>query len=228
MSRRHRTRIVRAVAAAVVAGAALTGCSVAVTGTPHAAPAPVAPRTTTPAPIPAPTTPSLPSISGLGEEADVVADWMADGWIPRPILPVTDPASGVTAWMFGTSERRDAAGGGTLYRAVGAPASIVSNLAVFPVPTGYEADADIAATNTATANNGRVVDSRPTSVGGYPALDVRIEFTDPQGRTIVDLIRYVETPEFLVGVESLGYSTDEDVLQQVQRIVADKVTFASV
>jgi hypothetical protein len=226
MSRRHRTRIVRAVAAAVLAGAALTGCSVAVTGTPHAAPAPAAPRA--PAPTPTPTTPSLPSISGLGEEADVVADWMADGWIPRPILPVTDPASGVTAWQFGTSERRDAAGGGTLYRAVGAPAGIVGNLAVFPVPTGYEADAEIAATNTATANNGRVVSSRPTTVGGYPALDVRIEFTDPQGRTVVDLIRYVEMPEFLVGVESLGCSTDEEVLQQVQRIVADKLTFASV
>jgi hypothetical protein len=229
MSRRQTTRIVRAVVAAAVVGAALAGCTVTVEGTPQAAPQ-IAPAPVSPAPrttAPTPTRPNAPTTSDLSAEAGVFAEWVARGWVPRPILPVTDPESGASAWLFGTAQRQDMEAG-RLYQSAGAPASIVNNFAVFPAPTGYEPDADRAAAAVARANNGRVVSSRPITVLGHRGLDVRIEFTDPQGRPVVDLARYVELPGHLVGIESLGLASDDRLLQQVQQIVADKLTLTAI
>jgi hypothetical protein len=57
---------------------------------------------------------------------------------------------------------------------------------------------------------------------------VRIEFTDKQGRPVVELIRYVELPQHLVGIESIGVASDERVLRQVQDVLVDKLSFESV
>ncbi|MFC5230439.1 hypothetical protein [Pseudonocardia zijingensis] len=228
MSRRHSSRIVRAVAAAVIAGTALAGCSVTVAGVPHAAPqtsapviTPSAPRTTTPAP------PRTSAPNTAAPEDPAMARWMADGWIPRPLLPVEDRSSGTSAWMFGPAEKTSLSSGSS-YRAIGAPASVVNTFAVFPVPDGYRADAGKAATATANSTGGRVVDTRPVIVQGYRGLDVRIEFADQQGRPLVGLVRYVEMPRFLVGIESVGLSSDEQVLQEVQSVVAGKLTFSAI
>ncbi len=230
MSRRPNTtlgRIARATVAAVAAGAALAGCSVTVEGTPQAAPAP--PSTAAPAPTrPVPTQPNRASVSDLGDQAAVYAEWVANGWVPRPVLPVTDAGSGVSAWLFGTAQRHDGAGGGRLYYSLDAPASVVNQFSVFPVPAGYEPDAERAASAIATNRNGRVVSSRPVTVLGHRGLDVRIEFSDEQGRPGVELIRYVELPRHLVGIESLGLASDERALQQVQEIVAEKLSLTTI
>jgi hypothetical protein len=225
MSRRRPNttpgRIARAVVAATVAGAALAGCTVTVEGTPQAQPraasAPAPPSTV------APTLPNLPTVSDLDGEAAVYAEWVSNGWTPQPILPATDPDSGASAWLFGTAERIDPADGGIAYQSIDAPASVVNWFGVFPVPAGYTADAERGAANTASSKNGRVVSRRPVTVQGHPGLDVRIEFTDQQGRPIVDLIRYVELPRHLLAIESVGVASDERVLQQVQEIMVDKL-----
>ena len=230
MSRRQHTtlgRIARAVVAAVAAGAALAGCSVTVEGSPHAAPAP--PSTAAPQPTrPAPTQPNRPTLDDLGDNATVYAEWVANGWVPRPIAPVTDPGSGASAWLFGTAQRHDVADGGRLYYSLDAPASIINQFSVFPAPAGHVPDAERAASATASARNGRVVGSRPVTVLGYPGLDVRIEFPDEQGRPGVELIRYVELPRHLVGIESMGLASDERALGQVQQIVADKLALTTI
>jgi len=230
MSRRRNPtmgRIARAAVAAVAAGAALAGCSVSVDGIPQAAPAP--PSTAAPAPTrPTPTQPNRAPLSDLGDQSAVYAEWVANGWNPRPILPVTDPGSGVSAWLFGTAQRHDLANDGRLYYSLDAPASIVNQFTVFPVPTGYEPDAEEAASATASNRGGRVVSTRPVTVLGYRGLDVRIEFPDEQGRPGVELIRYVELPRHLVGIESLGLAGDERVVQQVHEIVADKLSLTTI
>jgi hypothetical protein len=227
---RRAALIARLVVAVSVAGAALAGCTVTVEGIPQAAPQ-AAPAPATPAPrttAPTPTIPNLPTLSDLDGDAAVYAEWVADGWIPQPILPVSDPDSGVSAWLFGTAERSNAADGGSLYQSLDAPGSVVNNFAVFRVPAGYVPDAERAAENTASSNGGRVVSTRPVTVQGYLGLDVRIEFTDKQGRPIVELIRYVELPQHLVGIESIGVASDERVLRQVQDVLVDKLSFESV
>lgn len=227
---RRAVRLGRAVAAAVAVGAALAGCTVTVEGTPqalpHTAPQPVAPQSAPRNPAPAP---ALPRIGEAGGQVAVYAEWVAEGWIPRPVLPVTDPDSGVSAWMFGTAEASpDAGAGGVTYRSLAAPASVVNWFGVFPVPVGYVADAEGGAQNSASAKNGRVVSMQPVTVSGHPGLDVRIEYQDERGRSLVDLIRYVELPQHLVGIESIGLSSDERVLQQVHAIMVDKLTIPTV
>ena len=223
---RRAVRLGGAVAAAVVVGAALAGCTVTVEG--EAGPDPVAPVAPLPprtAPGAVPPAPALPTAGAPGSEVAVYAEWVADGWIPQPVLPVTDPDSGVSAWMFGTAERSpDLGDGGIAYQSPAAPASVLNWFGVFPVPAGYVADAEAGARNTASAKNGRVVSMQPVTVSGHPGLDVRIELLDERGRTVVDLIRYVELPQHLVGIESVGLSSDERVLQQVHAIMVDKLT----
>jgi hypothetical protein len=227
MSRHRNTtpgRIARA-AAAVAVGAALAGCSVTVEGTPQAAPA----STAAPAPTrPVPSQPNRASVSDLGDQTAVYAEWVANGWVPRPILPVTDPGSGVSAWLIGTAQRHEGANGGRLYYSIDAPASVVNQFSVFPVPAGYEPDAERAASAIAANRNGRLVGSRPVTVLGHRGLDVRIEFSDEQGRPGVALIRLVELPRHLVGIESVGLASDERPLQQVQEIVAGKLSLTTI
>lgn len=226
---RRAARIAQVVVAAAVAGAALAGCTVTVEGVPQAQPraaAPAPPAPTTVAPVPA--RPNQPALSGLEEQAAVYAEWVADGWMPEPLLPVTDPYSGVSASLFGTAQRTEAVDGGVAFESLDAPASVVNWFAVFPVPDGYFADAGKAAEGTAASKNGRVVSSRPVTVAGYSGLDVRIEFTTDQGRPVVDLIRFVELPTNLVAVESAGLASDERVLEQVQQIMVDGLEFPTV
>jgi hypothetical protein len=208
-------RFARAVAAASVAAAALSGCTVTVGGAPQAQPQPAPSRV-----VPAPTAP--PAAASVSEDA-VYAEWLARGWTPQPILPVSDPDSGVSAWMFGAAERRDPAEGGIGYEALGAPASIVCWFGVLPIPAGYSADPERAAATTADARGGRVTASRRVTVSGHAGLDVRIELIGDGGAPVVDLIRYVELPHHLVAVESAGLASDERVLQQVHRIVVGEL-----
>jgi hypothetical protein len=227
MSRRQSTRIARAVVAVTVAGAALAGCTVTVEGIPQAQPRAV----TAPAP-PSTSAPALPTRSDRDsdrdKEAAVYAEWVSDGWVPTPILPVMDPDSRTSAWLFGAAERFDPPDGGISYQSLDAPASVVNWFGVFPIPAGYVPDATRGAESTARAKNGRVVSARPVTVTGYPGLDVRIEFTDPQGRPGVDLIRYVELPRHLVGIESLGMASDERVLQQVHDILVKRLDLPTI
>ena len=204
-------RIARALVAATALAVTVAGCTVAVDGAPHAGPRPSAGSTATP---------SRPASSDSG--SDVYAEWLADGWTPTPVLPVTEPDSGVTAWMFGAAERRPAEGG-VAYQANGAPASVTNWFGVFPIPAGYAADAEQAAANTARSKNGRLVSAVPVTVAGHRGLDARIEIFDEQDRLIVDLIRYVELPQHLVGVESIALAGDERVLQQVHAIVVGEL-----
>jgi hypothetical protein len=53
---------------------------------------------------------------------------------------------------------------------------------------------------------------------------VRIEFRTAQGQDMVDLIRYVELPGHLAGIESVGLRSDERVLRQVHQIMVDGLT----
>jgi hypothetical protein len=214
-------RIARAVAAALAVGAAVAGCTVAVDGRATAHVDPHAPGTALPVPdLSVPTAPTGP-IGG----AEVYAEWIASGWSPQPMLPVSEPDSGVSAWMFGTAERRpDDANGGVGFQSLVAPASVVSWFGVFPVPEGYVADALQGARGTATAKNGQVISSEPVAVRGHPGLDVRIEFRTAQGQDMVDLIRYVELPGHLAGIESVGLRSDERVLRQVHQIMVGGLT----
>jgi hypothetical protein len=227
MSRRQSTRIARAVVAVTIAGAALAGCTVTVEGIPQAQP-----RTATAPAPPSTSAPALPTgsdrASDRDEEAAVYAEWVSDGWVPTPILPVMDPDSRTSAWLFGAAERFDPADGGISYQSVDAPASVVNWFGVFPIPAGYVPDAARGAESTARAKNGRVVSAQPVMVAGHPGLDVRIEFTDPQGRPGVDLIRYVELPRHLVGIESLGMASDERVLQQVHDILVKRLDLPTI
>jgi hypothetical protein len=205
-------RVVRAAAATVAAGAALAGCTVTVDGWATAGPAPVT------QPLPA------PRAGGSADETAFYAEWVAGGWEPQPVLPVSDPGSGASAWLFGTPEARpNRADGATAFQATGAPASVVTWFGVFPLPAGYVADAHQAALNTATTKNGRVVSTEPVTVSGHPGLDVRIEFRTAEGYDMVDLIRYVELPDHLAGIESIGVRGDERVLQQVQQVMVARL-----
>ncbi|MHA6624541.1 hypothetical protein ACU61A_03930 [Pseudonocardia sichuanensis] len=210
------TRFARAAAVVLSAGAALTGCTVAVDGWATARPAPVA------RPVPVPDTPG--PVGSDGETA-LYAEWVAGGWEPQPVLPVSDPDSGVSAWMFGTpAPRPDTPDGATAFQAIGAPASVVTWFGVFPVPEGYVADARQGALNTAATKNGRVTRIDAVTVAGHPGVDVRIEFRTAEGYDMIDLIRYVELPGHLAGIESIGVRGDERVLQQVQQVMVDKLS----
>jgi hypothetical protein len=193
---------------------------VTVEGIPQAAPAPPSAAT-------APTLDRAP-LADPDDRSRVYAEWVADGWVPRPILPVTDPGSGVRAWLFGPAQRHDLADGGALYYSTGAPASVTNQFVLAPVPAGYEPDAEKGAALTARDRGGRVVSTRPVTVLGHRGLDVRIEFRDERGRSALELIRYVELPRHLVAVESLGLASDERVVQQVQEIVADELALPSI
>lgn len=162
MSRRQSTRIARAVVAAAAAGAALGGCTVTVEGVPHAQPH------TAPTPTTAAQAPTLPTLSDLDGEAAVYAEWVRSGWIPRPVLPVSDPGSGASAWLFGTAERIDPVDGGITYRSLDGPASVVNWFGAFPIPAGYVADAEQGAANSATTPRGHRV-ARPGERRASPA-----------------------------------------------------------
>jgi hypothetical protein len=168
------------------------------------------------------------SLSDLDREAAVYAEWVSNGWKPSPLLPVTDPATGVRAWLFGSAERVDAGIPGTRYQSAGAPARVVNWFGVVPIPAGRALDAEQAAADTARSRGGRIVSAEPVTAYGYRGLDVRIEFIDRRGRPIVDLFRFLELPRHLVGIESVGLASDERVLHQVQEIVACKLTFTTV
>jgi hypothetical protein len=210
------TRFARAAAVALSAGAALAGCTVTVDGWATAVEQPV--------PVP-----EAAVAGGSRSEAALYAEWVAGGWDPQPILPVDDPGSGVSAWMFGTPRPRPGTPDGTTaFQAMGAPASVATWFGVFPVPDGYVADARQGALNTATTKNGRVISAEPVTVAGHPALDVRIEFRTAEGYDMVDLIRYVELPGHLAGIESIGVRGDERVLQQVQQVMVDRLAVPAV
>ncbi|TQM35214.1 hypothetical protein [Pseudonocardia cypriaca] len=218
-------RIARAVAAAIVATATLGGCAVSVEGVPHAqsqAASPTPPSTATPS------RPGVSSLSDLDRDAAVYAEWVSNGWKPSPLLSVTDPATGVRAWLFGPAERVDAGTPGIRYQSAGAPAHVVNWFGVVPIPAGRALDAEQAAADTARSRGGRIVSAEPVAAHGYRGLDVRIEFIDRRGRPIVDLFRFLELPRHLVGIESVGLASDERVLNQVQEIVAGKLTFTTV
>lgn len=177
-------RIARAVAAATVAAATLGGCAVSVEGVPHAqsqAAAPAAPSSAAPSAA-APSRPSVSSLSDLDREAAVYAEWVSNGGNPSPLLPVTDPATGVRAWLFGSAERVEPGAPGIRYQSAGAPARIVNWFGVVPMPAGRALDAELAAADTARSRGGRIVSAEPVTVYGYRGLDVRIEFIDSEGQ----------------------------------------------
>jgi len=220
MSRRStRTigRIARTAAVALAAGVVLAGCSMSVEGVPHAAPAPTRPVSVAPSPA------ALVEPAEPGDLPSAYLEWIADGWVPQPILPVIDPDSGVSAWLIGPAEPQEIEGGGTLYTSYGAPASVVHQLAVVPEAPG-DADAERTAAILASERGGWVVDSEPITMLGHPGLDVRMEFFDDLGRPCVALTRFVELPRHIAAVESLGLVTDERVVEQVQEIVADQLS----
>ena len=62
-------------------------------------------------------------------------------------------------------------------------------------------------------------------MAGHAGVDVRLEMAAEDGRPAVNLLRIMEVPGYLVVTESLGYSTDDRVIQQVQAVIADTLQF---
>jgi hypothetical protein len=143
------------ITAALTAGP--TGCSVEVTGSAGPMARPIA------GPVGAP-------VNALGQgtssretrvtshPTDVSREWIAAGWSPAPLTPVTDSASRISASMFGPG--RTAAPGrppgrqGGVPGDLGGPASVVTFLIVTPPSPGETVTAE------EVANSGAAVEGR--------------------------------------------------------------------
>jgi hypothetical protein len=224
----HRSarKSVRLLPAAVLA-LLLTGCTVEFTGwvTPADEPTATTSATATAAAAAPATTATDPTAA--------YPEWVAAGWTPAPLVPVTDDTSKTGAMMFGpvvALPSTDTASEGTLlpvvkYRSLAAPASVTTWFGVHRMPAGQQSDARVAATATAELKNARLVSVQDVTVAGHAGVDVRLEMAAEDGRPAVNLLRIMEVPGYLVVTESLGYSTDDRVIQQVQAVIADTLQF---
>jgi hypothetical protein len=228
--RRPAARITRAatlVAAAVAVGAALTGCTVAVDGTPHPDPQPVALSAPQPTYDRAPRSTGSPLPPGLGEDlgphAEVLRRWMADGWLPMPLLRQTDPATGVSAAMFGPvrSERSDS--GSAYFTATGAPARILTTFGVVSSRPGDRIDGREAAERTAAKFGGRLVDHGPIFVDGRFGDDSTIDVRSPSGAELRQLIRRIELPGHVILIQAIGDRSETAKLEQIRDIVTSTI-----
>jgi hypothetical protein len=235
MSRRQSTtpgRIARAIVAATVLGAALTGCAVAIDGTPQAQGHPVAlstPRTSPPA-TPAPrsdesrTPPSTagtpPPRSGepLAPHAAVLARWVVRGWTPLPLLRATDPGSGVSAAMFGPAKTQTTDGGAPYFATRGAPAGILTTFGVLSTP-GNRVDGEEAARRSAANVGGQLVSSERSVVDGRTVHDSVIEVRSPEGTEMRQLIRSVELPDRVVLLQTIGARSEARTMDEAHDIL---------
>lgn len=216
MSRRQSTphgRIARAIVAASVLGAALTGCTVAIDGTPRGQGDPVAlsaPRTSAPAPRAdeyraPPSTAARPprSDESLAPHAVVLARWVVDGWTPLPLVRVTDPDSGVSAAMFGPAKQQTTDRGAPYFSARGVPAGILTTFGVLSTPGG-PVDGEEAARRSASDVGGRLVSSERSVVDGRTVHDSVIEVRSAEGTEMRQLVRSVALPDRVVLLQTIG------------------------
>jgi hypothetical protein len=229
-------RIARAIVAATVLGAALTGCTVAIDGTPQPDPHPVArstPQPSRPA-TPAPRsdeyrtprsivgTPPLPLNSGepLAPHAAVLSRWVVDGWTPLPLLRQTDRATGTSAAMFGPAKTTTTSDGVPYFSANGAPAGILSTFGSVPSPAGRRTDAEEAARRTAAKFGGRLISHERLVVDGRPVHDSVMDVPSPTtGTEMRQLIRRIDLPEHFVLIQTLGPRSEERTMAEVHDIV---------
>lgn len=206
-------RIARAIVAATVLGATLTGCTVVVDGTPQGqgdAVTPSAPRTSAPAPrsdeyrIPPSTTARPPrSSESLAPHAVVLARWVVDGWTPLPLVRTTDPGSGVSAAMFGPATPQTTDRGAPYFSSRGAPAGILTTFGVLSTP-GNPVDGEEAARRSAADVGGRLVSSERSVVDGRTVHDSVIEVRSPGGIEMRQLVRSVALPDRVVLLQTIG------------------------
>lgn len=234
-------RIVRAATVAVVltVGAALSGCTVAVEGTPRPAAEPAQSVTDRPFPprgdsgaprsaAPRSTAPVPPLPAGLGEDltphAGVLQRWVADGWFPVPLLRQTDPDTGVSAAMFGPSRPERSDNGSPYFSATGAPAGIITTFGAAPARAGNRVDGGEAARRIAAEFDGQLVDHEGVVVlDGRPAQDSVIDVRSPSGTPTRQLLRWIEFPDHVVLVQAIGDRADSAKLEQVRDIVTSTV-----
>jgi hypothetical protein len=234
------TRATTVAAAALAVGAALTGCSVAVDGTPHAEPRPVAqstPQTSQRATFPPRSdgyrtprspTPASPLPRGFGEDliphAAVLRTWMDDGWLPMPLLRQTDPDSGASAAMFGPAQTTSTDEGVPYFAAEGAPAGILTTFGAVASPSGNRLDGEETARRTAASFGGRLISNERLVVDGRAVVDSVIEVRSPNGNEMRQLIRRIDLPDHIVLIQSMGLRSDAQTVQEVQDIVTSTFT----
>jgi len=229
MSSRQSTtpgRIARAIVAATVLGAALSGCAVTIEGAPHANPVALsAPRTSAPAtPAPRseeyrtpPTTSRTPSLSAgepLAPHAPVLARWAIRGWRPLPLVRVTDPRSGVSAAMFGQAQTKTDDDGDPYFESKGAPAGILSTFSVVPTTR----DAEDAVRAHVAENGGRLVSSERSVVDGRAVHDAVIDIPTSDGSTVRQVARSVQLPGRVVLLQTIGGRSDAETVDEAHGI----------
>lgn len=193
------------------------------------------PPTTTPRLTPRPPAQALPTPAA--SEREVYREWLARGWVPTPWAPVTDPESGVTAYLLGQAQREPALGpvekdgpprdgqpGDVVsYRAAGGPAGVHSGLVITPAPAEvtphvYEADLERSARRTADGLGGTLLDWQPISVHGRPGMDYRISIPDKGTGPVLLHGHMVVLPAHAVTLITSGAASDDRIVGQVHQL----------
>jgi hypothetical protein len=150
-------------------------------------------------------------------------EWFRAGWKFTPWSPVRDAASGVSGLLIGAEpdELPDGAAAGVGYRSTGAPGGAITHLSITPVSTPRQvADLRYDTERVAAQKGGTLVGATPTTVGGHPALDARIEFTTADGAPAVILLRVIATDRHVIGLHTFGPRSADRVVGQVQQLTA--------
>lgn len=175
---------------------------------------------TAPAPVPVPV--PVPG-QGASSRVETYKEWFAAGWKYTPWTPANDPASRVSALLIGAEPEAAPAGAapGVGYRSTGAPGGVVTHLRISSMTRELRvADLQYDAQRAADEKRGTLTSATPTTVGGHPALDARIDFTTAEGTPSVILLRAIATDRSVVTLHSFGPRSAERTGGQVQEISA--------
>ncbi len=241
---RIRTRARRIAGALAVTGTAVvlgvSGCAQPIAGTAFpvvSASAPVVERTgpperapvvdqgADPSPEPEALSPEPEALSPEPEalssepEAAIYREWVGRGWTPVPWLPVTDPDSGVTAYLLGPASREDRLTDPqqvslALYRSTAGPLSVNSGLSVARRPTGADlgpGGLHYLLQQFAQGFRGSAGPAEQLTVQGRPALAARVDSdTGPlSGRVLI-----VDAPQHVVILFTVGPAAEDRTVGQ--------------
>jgi hypothetical protein len=156
-------------------------------------------------------------------------EWEAAGWVRVPWSPVTDPASGVTAYLLGAAvaqqpvDPEDPANPGVYFTSDQGPDSVVMHFLTRPTADGQPEDPTAVVQLAADNVQGTVTSTRPTTIAGYPALVARIDFAAGSAGRAMMLAHVLHVGGSRVVVWTSGSAESEEVVGQVQELAVQRL-----
>jgi hypothetical protein len=152
----------------------------------------------------------------------VLQRWVADGWFPVPLLRQTDPATGVSAAMFGPARTEDVGSDSPYFAADGAPGGITTSFGA--APAANRVDSEEAAERIAAEYGGQVVSQEQVVVlDGRPAHDSVLDLRSPSGTETRQLIRWIELPDHVVLIQAIGNRAEAPKMEEVRDIITSTI-----